>query len=567
MNDQPKGLRFDIFERVHLPEDIEGIQDLDDIELIPDIHLETRGDQANLVGKLILSGQYVGIRNKNNKRILEHFIPVDITLPLNRIHSLEEIGVEIENFDIDLLSTRNLNVSGVLSLVGIEVQSNQDEHWNNVEETVFVHHANEDKPEWSGETAEPFLQETTAQNFNPMSAKGDVPNFVTPRKEEEPVVEMAEVEVEQPIEKVEKVKAAEKKEEPVKEVKEAIKELVKEKSKEKPVAEKKVEMKIELKKETKVEPKEAAKKKEKVNDVASEEINDKVNEDVEEKVKKVEEKSKIPNPIKPLLEKIGKGSGKNRKELEAVEEIEEPVVEPKTEMKEEIIKEIKEAPKEKKPVSEKKIEMKIEMKKEVKKDLKEAKEEVKEELKEEPEKKTIKSKLKKAEKQKVAEEVQDEVEAVEESTNVEAVEETEENILQEEETKPSKFKLAFSSKKSSNQESSDNQFVNKFKKLLHKKDKQENSDENRSTTEIAEADTDAADVREDGLEWKKLFLAEEEEVQKFKKVRMCIVQKEETIETIAARYELNPREILLYNRFDNQVEVHAGQVIYIPQKK
>nr|WP_240903882.1 LysM peptidoglycan-binding domain-containing protein [Chengkuizengella sediminis] len=47
---------------------------------------------------------------------------------------------------------------------------------------------------------------------------------------------------------------------------------------------------------------------------------------------------------------------------------------------------------------------------------------------------------------------------------------------------------------------------------------------------------------------------------------MCIVQKEETLDTIADKYELNPREILLYNRFSDQEDVFAGQVIYIPQK-
>ena len=39
-------------------------------------------------------------------------IPVEITVPLNRVSSLDDIAVEIENFDVDLLSKRSLNITG-----------------------------------------------------------------------------------------------------------------------------------------------------------------------------------------------------------------------------------------------------------------------------------------------------------------------------------------------------------------------------------------------------------------------------------------------------------------------
>lgn len=120
MAEQAQGLRFDIFERVHLSEEVEGIEQLEEIELLPHIQVVSQGEQAVLKGHLMLSGAFAGGENRS-VGALEHSIPVEITLPMNRIPNLNEIGVEIENFDIDMVSPRSLNVTGVLSLNGIEV--------------------------------------------------------------------------------------------------------------------------------------------------------------------------------------------------------------------------------------------------------------------------------------------------------------------------------------------------------------------------------------------------------------------------------------------------------------
>nr|WP_285891152.1 LysM peptidoglycan-binding domain-containing protein [Paenibacillus pasadenensis] len=44
---------------------------------------------------------------------------------------------------------------------------------------------------------------------------------------------------------------------------------------------------------------------------------------------------------------------------------------------------------------------------------------------------------------------------------------------------------------------------------------------------------------------------------------MCIVQREETLELIADRYQLQAREIALHNRLADG-SVSEGQVLYIP---
>ncbi|WP_150269382.1 LysM peptidoglycan-binding domain-containing protein [Paenibacillus tepidiphilus] len=133
MFDPSHGLRFDIYERIHLSEELPGIAELEEVELIPDITVIQREDRAELHGQLLLTGLYRGENDRTER--LEHAIPVEITVPLTRVRSLEDIGVEIENFDIDLLTMRTVNITGILSLRGIGTGDSQPA-WQQEEYTV-----------------------------------------------------------------------------------------------------------------------------------------------------------------------------------------------------------------------------------------------------------------------------------------------------------------------------------------------------------------------------------------------------------------------------------------------
>lgn len=166
MFDQSHGLRFDIYERVHLSEDVIGIQALEEIELVPHIQVIPLGEQATLRGNLLLTSVYRGEDDLRSTQTLEHWIPVEITLPMNRVQSLDDIAVEIENFDVDLLSTRSLNVTGVLSLKGIEMSQPETPAWTPEEFTV-VHQTDPEEPvldyyrgtDWSEDTGERAQEE------------------------------------------------------------------------------------------------------------------------------------------------------------------------------------------------------------------------------------------------------------------------------------------------------------------------------------------------------------------------------------------------------------------------
>lgn len=180
MLNPPYGLRFDIYERVHLPEDVPAISELDEIELYPRIQVISEQEHAALRGHLLLSGIYQGENNQQEE--LSHQIPVEITIPLSRVASIEDIAVEIENFDVDLLSTRSLNITGVLSLRGIEGIGPAEEtsDWNPEEFTVVHSNSGEEEtttnPLYSGYNPynrDPFL--TDAEQKEALLSESESP--------------------------------------------------------------------------------------------------------------------------------------------------------------------------------------------------------------------------------------------------------------------------------------------------------------------------------------------------------------------------------------------------------
>lgn len=185
MSEQQPGLRFDIYERVHLQENLAGIQELNDVELVPHIQVLTLDDQAILKGNLLLTGNYAS-EEGGAPRLLEHLIPVEITLPLNRIHRVEDIQVDIENFDIDLLSARSLNVTGVLSLQGIEIVSAPVESWREEEEVTFVHEINFPRNEPPATYPVQPIQENPSIQPIPMPYMQPTPQFQQPMVQPEP---------------------------------------------------------------------------------------------------------------------------------------------------------------------------------------------------------------------------------------------------------------------------------------------------------------------------------------------------------------------------------------------
>jgi len=181
------GLRFDIYERINLPEQAAAIGELEEIELVPRMQALNEEDQVLLKGHLLLSGIYRAEGEQPGTSRLEHRIPVEISLPHSRVARLDELSVEIDNFDVDLLSARSLNVTGVLTLRGLQNPDAESAPiWRDDSFTV-VHQARAEStdvpelrssdPSFGQPQAEESGLETSPVSAEEASAVGDAARF------------------------------------------------------------------------------------------------------------------------------------------------------------------------------------------------------------------------------------------------------------------------------------------------------------------------------------------------------------------------------------------------------
>src|SRR5690606_5056812 len=70
--------------------------------------------------------------------------------------------------------------------------------------------------------------------------------------------------------------------------------------------------------------------------------------------------------------------------------------------------------------------------------------------------------------------------------------------------------------------------------------------------------------KKDGISLAEFFARKEEE-DEVARLKVCIVQQGDTIETIAERYDVSVQSILKINDMDMNQDVQTGQVLYIPE--
>nr|WP_235918196.1 LysM peptidoglycan-binding domain-containing protein [Paenibacillus lutrae] len=481
------------------------IRDLEDVELVPRIEVITQQEQALLKGNLQLNGSYLD--DQETKRTLEHYIPVEITLPLNRVQRIEDILVEIETFDVDVLSARSINVTGVLSLHGVETALDGGV-WAEEEEVLFVHEpaarADEEpvqqiiQTQYTGDS-QPFRQQ---QQFQSGAACQE-------QQHRQDAGNRQQDQLRNPSENAaysdgpagashlstygNSLYAASEADNPW------LRETRSERQE--PRAE-----------PTAFNPWEVQEKGRQTS--ADEPVSSSFS-DSDSRFGELT-LSQVASDQKPGLQE---SAGPHISEEEDGKRIRESSPAYDTES-----------------AAEPKIDVQPELK---------------------PAREPLQQDVQKNETQGTEEKLENDL-AFEAQlyTEVEQAEASAEPAAEEE---PKELKVAFGSRRPEDDASS---HQNGIQSLYSGSAVSERTDRKERETEIPVAE----DSKADALEWKKLFINGEQEVQKFRKVTMCIVQKEETIETIARKYEVNARELQLYNRLEEQ-DVNAGQILYIPRSK
>ncbi|WP_254634655.1 LysM peptidoglycan-binding domain-containing protein [Paenibacillus sp. GbtcB18] len=491
LTEEQNGLRFDIYERVHLAEGAAGIRDLDDVELIPSIEVIPQQEQALLKGSLLLNGSYLD--EQETKRSLQHSIPVEITLPLSRVQRIEDILVDIETFDVDVLNSRSLNVTGVLSLHGVEMAYEAGGWSEEDEEVVFVHEAasapqNAPAEPWSEPAGGADELELRQQTEYSASADGQV-KLQPPTTSAQP---QYQAQPQAPVYPGSAYKA----ENPW------LRETRTEQQPEAQVAA--LSGSAPSAWDRLAAPKSPPPQEDSSASYADRSFGELTLHQLssERSYRSAgEEEAQEQRPPSAAggqqpLAQAAEPTSASREEQEAAGQAEREETAPAFSVDAEII---------------------------------------------EPEKEPVPASA-----------------SAEESLEVFADEEP----AAQEETK--ELKVAFGSKKQQDSPSSGGSglqslFANGAGSSASSYEQTEKDEREYASTAGSE------ESKADALEWKKLFIQTGKDDQQFRKVTMCIVQKEDSLDLIAKRYEINPRELQLYNRLEDQ-EVSPGQVLYIPGK-
>jgi stage VI sporulation protein D len=121
MSSETKGLRFDLYERIHVPSFLPAVAELDEMELLPEIECVEEHEMVVMRGHFRFTADYVSKEENAQDMIhsFEHLIPVDITLPRQRIDRIEDVWVAIESYDTESVSDRELNLNVIIELRGV----------------------------------------------------------------------------------------------------------------------------------------------------------------------------------------------------------------------------------------------------------------------------------------------------------------------------------------------------------------------------------------------------------------------------------------------------------------
>ncbi|CAH0346337.1 stage VI sporulation protein D [Bacillus sp. CECT 9360] len=142
-------LRFSLEEAIWFQKGQE-VAELYSISLDPNITIQERDQYVVIKGTLDLSGEYKEEqrtgesepinyiqnyhpktiqevnRGENDVNVFTHCFPVDITIPYNRIHSIEDVDVEIQTFDYTLPEKNCLKLQADLLITGIYKEQQTD---------------------------------------------------------------------------------------------------------------------------------------------------------------------------------------------------------------------------------------------------------------------------------------------------------------------------------------------------------------------------------------------------------------------------------------------------------
>ncbi|SFE69898.1 stage VI sporulation protein D [Alteribacillus iranensis] len=147
--DHSTALTFNLEETVWLDQG-QRMKELLSLAIEPDIHIEEKQEYVAIKGGLRLKGEYIPSQERDeisqteidvpppqySDRQLEredgigeirHYFPVDVTIPLRRIHNLDDVYVQIDGFDYDLPESDCIQLTADVSITGMKNEEGEEE--------------------------------------------------------------------------------------------------------------------------------------------------------------------------------------------------------------------------------------------------------------------------------------------------------------------------------------------------------------------------------------------------------------------------------------------------------
>jgi|GEM_PF-5252526 len=238
--------QFDIKETIKLSHQQIPIEEIEEMEIVPNVEIEQRGEEIEITGSLYVYGSY---RGNNEERILsetddlprsfeesvqftplsadpkpfspltkedklEHRIPVKITLPRGKVRDVADVYAYISSFDYDLKSQHQIEIIASLIIGGFVEKEDEMKKKNILDEHLeFVHvagGAGEAKSEQTLEERLAAIEEQIPKIEEPTMAKEERIQLASEEKEE-PVQAKETIADERPVKQSEeevKVEAA-----------------------------------------------------------------------------------------------------------------------------------------------------------------------------------------------------------------------------------------------------------------------------------------------------------------------------------------------------------------------
>jgi len=165
-------LSFQIRETIFLSSDKAGMEEMRELELLPDVEIIENTHDISITGCLQLFGRYKPTRNAKTSSEggtdslvaamkftpfpldgeqlpdfaldpdveLSHRIPLSISIPLERVAQVEEIYAIVDGFDYEIKGPSHLQIEAELKISGIKMQEEKTVQKENTEEVwEYVH--------------------------------------------------------------------------------------------------------------------------------------------------------------------------------------------------------------------------------------------------------------------------------------------------------------------------------------------------------------------------------------------------------------------------------------------